>query len=95
MGVTYCTVFYRVVAQCLLYFETLYNFYFYSIRFIHFLLILKFITRILKKLIGWLWVGWGRKMWKQEQFEDGGDNPASIAIGGYGYLLKCLLMDKV
>ena len=34
-------------------------------------------------------------MWKQDQFEDGGNNPASIAIGGSGYLLKFLLMDKV
>ena len=56
---------------------------------------MKFITHILKKLIGWLWVGRGRKMWKQDQFEDGGNNPASVVIGGYGYLLKFLLVDKV
>ena len=34
-------------------------------------------------------------MWKQDQFEDGGHNPASIAIGGPEYLLKFLLIDKV
>ena len=48
-----------------------------------------------KKVIGWLWVESGKKMWKQDQFEDGGHNPASIAIGGSEYLLKFLLIDKV
>ena len=39
------------------------------------------------------WGGGGKG--GNDQFEGGGNNPALVAIGGSGYLLKFLLMDRM